>query len=238
MDLPIFFAKTISPSSQTFTLDEDTSKHVIMVLRHKNGDAILLADGRGNRYRCTIVDDNRKRCAVHVEEVVKMPAPRPQCAIGIAFTKNASRNEWFLEKAMEIGIQCIIPLLSKRTEKDKFKMERLESILVSAMMQSQQYYLPVLQEPVAFDTLVKEYTTTQRFIAHCLPEEKKYFGDALVKGQDALILIGPEGDFAPEEIDLALENGYKPVSLGSTRLRTETAGMVACVIMQSVNEAR
>ncbi|PUZ27609.1 16S rRNA (uracil1498-N3)-methyltransferase [Chitinophaga costaii] len=237
MDLPLFYAKDILPSAKIFTLDEDTSKHVIMVLRHHTGDAILLADGKGYRYRCIITDDNRKRCLLKIEQVDKMPAPAPACAIGIAFTKSASRNEWFLEKAMEIGIQRIVPLLSKRTEKDKFKMDRLESILISAMMQSQQFYLPTLSEPVVFDQLVKQDNTAQRFIAHCLPAQKTYFGDALQPGKEAFILIGPEGDFTPEEITLALEHGYQPVSLGNTRLRTETAGMVACVLMQSVNEA-
>ncbi|HEY0271672.1 MAG TPA: RsmE family RNA methyltransferase [Chitinophaga sp.] len=237
MDLPLFYAKAMLPSYKTFVLDEDTSKHVVMVLRHHNGDAILLADGKGRRYRCTITDHNRKRCQVSIDQVDQMPAPAPSCAIGMAFTKSASRNEWFLEKAMEIGIQRIVPLLSKRTEKDKLKMERLESILVAAMMQSQQYYLPELSEPVHFDQLVRQDKTAQRFIAHCLPGQKAFFGHALQRGKDALVLVGPEGDFTPEEITLALENGYQPVSLGSTRLRTETAGMVACVLMQSVQEA-
>lgn len=236
MDLPLFYAKEATPSATHYTMDEATSKHCIMVLRHKNGDALLLADGRGHRYQVVIIDDNRKKCVVAIKQVDVIPAPSPSCAIAIAFTKNVSRMEWFLEKAMEIGIQRIVPLVSKRTEKDKLKMERLENILVSAMMQSQQFYLPVLSEPVSFDALMKEDKTEQRFIAHCLPESKTYFTEALLPKKDALILIGPEGDFTPEEIALALENGYQPVSLGATRLRTETAGMVACVLMQQVNQ--
>ncbi|TWF45371.1 16S rRNA (uracil1498-N3)-methyltransferase [Chitinophaga polysaccharea] len=231
MDLPVFYAADIQPADATYTMNEDTSKYCIQVLRHENGDRVLLADGRGHKFTAEITDDNRKKCVVKIVDRTLVPAPERALRIAISFTKNTSRIEWFLEKATEIGIQTIIPLVSQRTEKEKIKAERLQNILVSAMLQSQQFYLPDLQEPQAFDKVVKQHTDPQRLIAHCLPEQKQAMQDIMQRGKDTLILIGPEGDFTPDEIKLALEQGFVPVSLGNTRLRTETAGMVAVTIM-------
>ncbi|ASZ09740.1 16S rRNA (uracil(1498)-N(3))-methyltransferase [Chitinophaga pendula] len=225
-----FYTKDITPDSKTFTLDEAASKHCIQVLRHATGDEIMLADGRGGRYTAVITDDNRKKTVVQVSRYEQAAAVSHPLRIAIAFTKNASRIEWFLEKAAEIGVQSIIPLLTQRGEKERFKAERLENILVSAMLQSQQYYLPELTAPIAFDQLVGSAEDEQRLIAHCLPEQKQPLQQQLQRGKGALILIGPEGDFTPAEIALALDKGFTPVSLGDTRLRTETAGMVACVL--------
>lgn len=234
MELPIFYAKGLSPAATSYTMDEPTSKHCISVLRHVKGDAVLLADGVGNKYIATIDDDNRKKCVLLITAVESVAAPACSLHIAIAFTKNTSRMEWFLEKAVEIGVSAITPLITSRTEREKFKSERLENILVSAMLQSQQYYLPVLSEPVLFDKIVA-YSTDQRFIAHCLPDSKTHLLDVAVPDKDALVLIGPEGDFTPEEIGLAVEAGFVPVSLGNTRLRTETAGMVAAAVLAGVN---
>jgi 16S rRNA (uracil1498-N3)-methyltransferase len=235
MELPVFYAKALSPAATSYTMDEPTSKYCIQVLRRENGQQVLLANGRGHKFTALITDDNRKKCVVKIEQCETVPAPAPALRIAIAFTKNASRIEWFLEKATEIGIQTIIPLLTQRTEKEKFKAERLENILVAAMLQSQQYYLPELAAPVAFDKLVQQSEVPQLFIAHCLPEQKVHLQQAMEPGKDTLLLIGPEGDFTPPEVNLALERGFKPVSLGNTRLRTETAGVVACVLMNAVN---
>lgn len=234
MDLPVFYAPDLRTDAATYTMNEDTSKHCIQVLRHEKGDKVLLADGRGHKFTTAITDDNRKKCVVKILATDTIPAPERALRIAIAFTKNASRIEWFLEKAAEIGIQTIIPLVSQRTEKDKIKAERLQSILVSAMLQSQQFYLPELQEPQAFDKLVKQNKDAQQLIAHCLPEQKSPLQQVMQPGKDTLILIGPEGDFTPEEIKLALDQGFVPVSLGNTRLRTETAGMVAVTLMNTV----
>jgi 16S rRNA (uracil1498-N3)-methyltransferase len=219
-------------------MDEPTSKYCIQVLRREKGQEVLLANGRGQKFTARITDDNRKKCALKISACETVPAPAPALRIAISFTKNASRIEWFLEKAAEIGVQNIIPLLTRRTEKEKFKAERLENILVSAMLQSQQYYLPELSAPLAFEQLVQENDNAQRFIAHCLPEQKTHLQAAMQPGLDTLLLIGPEGDFTPEEISLALGKGFKPVSLGNTRLRTETAGVAAAVLMQAVNDVR
>lgn len=214
-------------------MDEPTSKYCIQVLRKKKDDTVLLADGRGTRYEAVITDDHRKKCVVQVKEQRGMPAPAHRLRIAIAFTRNAARMEWFLEKAVEIGIQEIVPLMTLRTEKEKLKAERLQNILVSAMLQSRQWRLPVLAEPTPLESLMA--ATEQRFIAHCLPEEKKHLLDAMQPAEDTLLLIGPEGDFAPAEITLALQYGFVPVTLGDTRLRTETAGLVACTLMAAVN---
>mgnify|MGYP003578971299 CR=1 FL=1 len=233
MELPVFYARGLSPDADVYVMDEPTSKYCIQVLRRENGQQVLLANGLGQKFTATITDDNRKRCTVKIGHCETIPAPAPSLRIGIAFTKNAARIGWFLEKATEIGIQAIIPLVTQRTEKEKFKAERLENILVAAMLQSQQYYLPELAEPQAFEKVVQESNAAQQFIAHCLPGEKVHLQQAMQPGKDTLMLIGPEGDFTPAEVGLALEKGFKPVSLGNTRLRTETAGVVACVLMNA-----
>ncbi|KAA2240818.1 16S rRNA (uracil(1498)-N(3))-methyltransferase [Chitinophaga agrisoli] len=232
MELPVFYAKGLSPEAASYTMDEPTSKHCVQVLRRENGQQVLLANGIGQKFTAVITDDNRKRCTVQIQQQETVPAPTPQLHIAIAFTKNASRMEWFLEKATEIGIQSIIPLITHRTEKEKFKTERLENILVSAMLQSQQYYLPQLAAPTAFEQLVQQHQAVQRFIAHCLPDQKTPLQEVMLPGKDTLLLIGPEGDFTPEEVVAALAKGFQPVSLGNTRLRTETAGMVGAVLMK------
>lgn len=235
MELPVFFAKGIGAEDTHFRLDANASRHCIVVLRRKAGDKIILADGRGGKFQATIMDDHWKKTAVSVDSVEQVPPVGPRLEIAIGFTKNASRMEWFLEKATEIGISGIYPLLSRRSEKEKFRPDRFENILSSAMLQSGQYYLPQLHQPLSFEQLVRENKTTQRFIAHCIRDEKNFLQEEAKPGKDTLILVGPEGDFTPEEISLALHYGYRPVSLGPNRLRTETAGVVACVLMNAAN---
>jgi 16S rRNA (uracil1498-N3)-methyltransferase len=233
MELPVFYAPDIRPDQGIYTMNEDTSKYCIQVLRHQKGDQVLLADGRGQKFTTGITDDNRKKCVVKIIGSETVPPPARALRVAISFTKNISRIEWFLEKATEIGIQTIIPLVTRRTEKEKIKAERLQNILVSAMLQSQQFYLPDLQEPQQFDDLVKRSNDPQRLIAHCLPDQKQELHQVMQANKDTIILIGPEGDFTREEIDLALAQGFTPVSLGNTRLRTETAGLVAVVLMNA-----
>jgi 16S rRNA (uracil1498-N3)-methyltransferase len=234
----MFYAKDITPGAGHYTMDEPTSKYCIQVLRHEMGDEVFLTDGRGGRYTTAISDDNRKKCVVQVKHYELTPPVQSPVRIAISFTKNTSRIEWFLEKATEIGIQMIIPLVSQRTEKEKFRADRFENILVSAMLQSQQYYLPELTAPMSFEALVQQPPAKQLFIAHCLPEQKAHLWQSMQPGQDSLLLIGPEGDFTPEEIRLALGRGFRPVSLGDTRLRTETAGIVGCTMMNAVNAGK
>jgi 16S rRNA (uracil1498-N3)-methyltransferase len=230
MALPFFYVEDLESSS--LVLDEDTSKHVVQVLRMEKGEKLLLTDGKGKKAEAEIVDDNRKRCGVLITSVQREKEKPHRVAVAISLTKNASRFEWFLEKATEIGVSEIIPLVCERTEKEKFRYDRMKNILVSALLQSQQTWLPVLHEPTDFDKAITEDTYAQRFIAHCLEEEKQSLTSQLInQSASQLILIGPEGDFTPKEIEQALANNFIPVALGETRLRTETAGMVAAALL-------
>ena len=233
MALPYFFVEQLHEG--LLQLDEDTSKHMIGVLRMTKEEEVLLTDGKGQKGRAKIVDDNRKRCVVQIASVEKEKESQPKVSIAISIIKNASRFEWFLEKATEIGVTEIIPLLCERTEKEKFRYDRMQSILISAMLQSQQACLPVLRQPATFNRVVESSTHEQKFIAHCLAEKKTQLAEIhspVTAHHSPLILIGPEGDFTEKEIALALEQNFIPVALGDTRLRTETAGIVAATLLK------
>lgn len=232
MALPYFFVEALN--QKTIQLDEDTSKHMIGVLRMEKGEEVLLTDGKGSKAKAAIIDDNRKRCIVEIRSVDKEEERMPGVTIAISIVKTASRFEWFLEKATEIGVSEIIPLLCERTEKETFRYDRMKGILISAMLQSQQTWLPALHQPTAFTEVVKGSLQQQKFIAHCLPEQKQQLS-TLIHPLPSLILIGPEGDFTPAEIALALEHQFLPVALGDTRLRTETAGIVAATLLKNVS---
>jgi 16S rRNA (uracil1498-N3)-methyltransferase len=230
MNQPFFYHEELSPDLNT--LDEDTSKYLITVLRKKVGDEVVLTEGRGTKAFGAIVDDNRKKAVVKISSITKEEKRKPSISIAISPVKNSSRFEWFLEKATEIGVTEIIPAIYMRTEKQNIKWDRMKSILVSAMLQSQQTWLPGLQQPKTFQEIMQLRTYEQKFIAHCLDTEKSNFATLVNNSQSSLILIGPEGDFTPGEVKIALQEQFQPVSLGDTRLRTETAGMVAAVLMR------
>jgi 16S rRNA (uracil1498-N3)-methyltransferase len=231
MALPFFYVGNLDTKS--IVLDEDTSKHVILVLRMKIGEELLLTDGKGKKTVARIVDDNRKKCVVEIVSTVIGAPPKRKVSVGISIIKNSSRFEWFLEKATEIGVKEIYPLICERTEKEKFRYDRMNNIVVSAMLQSQQTWLPLLHEPTKFDQLIQSGTYNRKFIAHCFESEKRLLSDYFSRdeNQEAIILVGPEGDFTTREIELALHHDYKPVALGGTRLRTETAGLVAATLL-------
>jgi 16S rRNA (uracil1498-N3)-methyltransferase len=229
MSLPFFYLDQLNAPS--VVLDEDTSKHVVQVLRMKKGEELLLTDGKGTRARAVISDDNRKRCEVTVIATEKEEERKHRVTIAISLLKNASRFEWFLEKATEIGVSAIIPLMCERTEKERFRHDRMKSILVSAMLQSQQSFLPELHHPTEFSKLLEQGSYENKFIAHCLPEQKSTLPSLQNTSSTSIILIGPEGDFTSTEIQQALGSNYLPVSLGNTRLRTETAGIVAATLL-------
>jgi len=234
MVLPFFYKEDIDLITTDVILDEDTSKHIVQVLRMKNGEQLQLTNGKGNLFTAEITDDNRKKCAVSIIQKTEIISPKSKITIAISLIKNTTRFEWFLEKATEIGVSEIIPLICERTEKTAFKFERMKSILVSAMLQSQQTWLPVLHEPVKFTSLLKQSKQEQKFIAHCEDENNKQpLTNKLINGlANKLIFIGPEGDFTTKEIELALQNNFIPVALGDTRLRTETAGVVAATLLK------
>ena len=231
MALPFFYIESVTGA--TVVLNEDTSKHVVQVLRMQNGEMLQLTDGKGNLFTCEITDNNRKRCTVSVRQTVNTQPATPAVSIAMSLLKNSSRFEWFLEKATEIGIGEIIPLICARTEKSAFKYDRMNSILISAMLQSQQTCLPLLHPPVKFTDAVINATQQQKLIAHCEEgSDKVQLHHQISTSSNQLILIGPEGDFTTEEIALALQNNFEPVALGNTRLRTETAGMVAATLLR------
>ncbi|MBK7882802.1 MAG: 16S rRNA (uracil(1498)-N(3))-methyltransferase [Chitinophagaceae bacterium] len=235
MPLPFFYNEEIPAGTTLLTLDENTAKHVVQVLRMQPGEQLQLTNGKGNLFTAEISGINKKRCEVKIKEAgYKLQAGR-KIAIAISLIKNNSRFEWFLEKATEIGIAEIIPLLCSRTEKQHFRYDRMKTILISAMLQSQQCWLPALHEPIFFFDFVNTATQQQKFIAHCADESsKKQLTTQLInQSSNQLILIGPEGDFTATEIKAAIENNFIPVALGDTRLRTETAGIVAATLLQN-----
>jgi 16S rRNA (uracil1498-N3)-methyltransferase len=229
MALPFFYEEELIDQS-TLTLSEDTSKHVIQVLRMKEGEHLQLTDGKGKIITAEIISENKKATQVKVISTSHIEHRTSHITIAISLIKNRSRFEWFLEKATEIGVSAIVPIICERTEKQHFRADRMKNILVSAMLQSQQAWLPQMQEPVNFNDVVKDVKQQFKFIAHCIEEDKKQLNNLAIQ-QSAIILIGPEGDFTKKEIDLALQNNFIPLSLGETRLRTETAAIVACVLL-------
>jgi 16S rRNA (uracil1498-N3)-methyltransferase len=229
MALPIFYLEN-NENGDFITLNEETSKHVVQVLRMRQGEALQLTNGRGNLLTTEIADDHKKKCTVRVTgRQFRVKGSKKVC-IGISLLKNAHRFEWFLEKATEIGVTEIIPLLCDRTEKQHFRFDRMNNVLVAAMLQSQQVWLPILHEPTLYKDAISEGTYSTKLIAHCEQEHKEGIKD-YSSSTSAQILIGPEGDFSPDEITAALTAGYRPVSLGNTRLRTETAGVVAATLL-------
>lgn len=230
MSLPFFYEQQISGLHSHFTLGEETSKHCIQVLRMKTGEGLQLTDGLGNLYKASLLSEDKKKSVVLIEEHHIVPPPAQKTSIAISLLKNASRFEWFLEKATEIGINEIQPLISQRTEHTRFRTDRMNGILIAAMLQSQQVWLPILNEPVALADCIKQSNWAQKLVAHCEEDAKQLIKD-LIPSPETQILIGPEGDFTPEEIRLALDHHYLPVSLGDTRLRAETAGVVAAALL-------
>ncbi len=231
MALPYFYEPEISPAATAFTLSEETSKHCIKVLRMEKGEQLNLTDGKGNLLTASILIADKKSTEVKIDATITAPHPKRKIAIGISLLKNTGRFEWFLEKATEIGVSEIIPLICSRTERQHFRYDRMNAVLIAAMIQSQQSWLPELHEPRPFDQVL--VSPDQKFIAHCTDQQKKEIKDHRLNG-NILMLIGPEGDFAPEEITSALHNNFQPISLGETRLRTETAGVVAATLLMNL----
>lgn len=228
MSLPYFFISSFDKDQMEMDLDEVNSRHIVQVLRMEPGENLQLTDGKGNLLTAVIVEANRKKCRVNVRSAVFLPPTERRVSIAISPLKNGSRFEWFLEKATEIGVSEIIPLLCERTERQHLRPDRLHNILVSALLQSQQAWLPVLQPPTPFARLLDEPGFDRCLIAW-MGEDTA--GPPAPAGQSTLILIGPEGDFTPQETAGALNKGYIPVTLGKNRLRTETAGVVAATLL-------
>jgi 16S rRNA (uracil1498-N3)-methyltransferase len=218
-------------------LPELESQHCIRVLRKQTGDAINITDGKGSFYKALITEAHPKRCKINIIEIEKEISPwNNRIEIAIAPTKNSDRMEWFVEKATETGITKISLLKTRYSERKEMKTDRLHKMQIAAMKQSLKATLPELQETTGFEEFIKQKFEGQKFIAHCGPEKKPLLSRQYNKGENVLILIGPEGDFCPEEIRLAVANGFQPVSLGESRLRTETAALTACQTIHILNQ--
>nr|MBQ5603978.1 16S rRNA (uracil(1498)-N(3))-methyltransferase [Bacteroidales bacterium] len=217
-------------------LSQEESGHCVRVLRLSVGDEITLCDGKGNFYKAIIADANAKRCAVEVQEVMPQENRLPKVCVAVAPTKNMDRMEWLVEKLTEMGVDAICFLQTRFSERKVLNTERLQKIAVSAMKQSQRATLPEIGELMSFKDFVRKQAQPQRFICHCYPEseagQRQFIKEVDLQGQDVLVMIGPEGDFSLEEVQLARELGFVTLSLGPMRLRTETAAMLAGMMLR------
>lgn len=234
--MQLFYNPDIDESTESFSFDKEESRHIIKVLRKKDSDILHVTNGLGLLFETEITLASDNKCIVQVLSIKKSPEPKFHLHLAVAPTKMNDRFEWFLEKATEIGIQEITPIICDRSERKVINLERFEKIILSAMKQSNETYLPKLNEAISFKEFVKQQNKGLQLIAHCEETDKKSLKDILKPNESVTMLIGPEGDFSEKEIALALENNYQPVTLGNTRLRTETAAIVACHSVVFFNE--
>jgi 16S rRNA (uracil1498-N3)-methyltransferase len=226
----------ISGISDNFcVLSDEESWHCMKVLRLGEGDQLHLTDGKGNMYLGRLAKAHHKGCLVEITGTKTHPRTNWSLHIAIAPTKNIDRFEWFLEKATEIGIDEITPLICEHSERESVKMPRLEKVLVAAMKQSLKAWLPKLNEPVKFRDLITQDFSGGKYMAYCETGSESELHNCYLKGSPALVLVGPEGDFSKSEAELAGRAGFTPVSLGPSRLRTETAGIVVCETVGLLN---
>lgn len=236
--MQLFYHPEAASVNQKIAFDKDESRHIVKVLRKKAGDKLRVTNGKGDFFTSEIIDSNHNKCVISLLEK-ETPEPLPyHLHLAVAPTKLNDRYEWFLEKAVEIGVHEITPIICDHSERTKIKEERYEKIVLSAMKQSLKAELPKLNGAISFADFIKgnSFQKTNRFIAHCATGEKNSLKEVLKPNEQVLILIGPEGDFSEKEINRAIQNGFSAVSLGTTRLRTETAAVVACHSVAFVNE--
>ncbi len=234
--MQLFYNPSIDKTTESFSFDKEESKHIVKVLRKKDSDILFVTNGSGLLFKTEITLASDNKCSVRILEIEKAEAPKQKLHLAVAPTKMNDRYEWFLEKATEIGIHEITPIICDRSERKVINPERFEKIILSAMKQCNQVFLPKLNPAITLKEFIKNDKSGQKLIAHCEETNKKSLKSILQPKTDYTILIGPEGDFSTKEIELALENNYIPVSLGETRLRTETAAIVACHSVVFTNE--
>ncbi|MGA9326037.1 MAG: 16S rRNA (uracil(1498)-N(3))-methyltransferase [Salegentibacter sp.] len=236
--MQLFFNPDISENDKQIVFPRDESKHIAKVLRKKEGDLLKVTNGKGLLFSAEIIQADMNQCVAKVLEIEKEAEATYSLHMAVAPTKMNDRYEWFLEKATEIGVDEITPIICDHSERKHVKLNRFERVLQSAMKQSLHLSFPKLHEPIAFSEFIKAEIDGRKFIAHCEEgKPRQPLKDQLKPGEPATILIGPEGDFSSGEIELALKHGWRPVSLGNSRLRTETAAIVACHTVALTNEA-
>jgi 16S rRNA (uracil1498-N3)-methyltransferase len=234
--MQLFYNSEIKSNDKTFFFDKEESKHIVKVLRKKEGSKIFITNGLGYLFESEIIMASEKKCEVKITKETFQEPTTFYTHIAVAPTKMNDRLEWFLEKATEIGIHEITPIICDHSERKVYKIDRAEKIIQAAMKQSLHYYMPKINEPVSLSQFIKSNITGQKFIAHCEETDKKSFKNEVKRDEKITILIGPEGDFSTKEINFAIENKFIPVTLGITRLRTETASLVACHTIALINE--
>lgn len=234
--MQVFYAPDIT--GDTYELNENESKHLIKVLRKTKGTAVQLIDGRGNLYEGIIEIADPKKCIIAIiNKIINFEKRNYRLHIAISPLKNTERFEWFIEKSVEIGVDEITPLICRNTEKQGFRAERINNIIISALKQSLKATGTILNSPCPFNEFISAESEAKRLIAHCnVSFERKKISEICSRNEDVLILIGPEGDFSEDEIKSALIKGFNPVHLGRSRLRTETAGIAACHSVYFINQ--
>lgn len=234
--MQLFYNSDISELNNSFTFPKDESRHIVKVLRKKVGDTLYITNGNGFLFTAKITIADQKNCVVSIENSEFKKPTDYQLHLAVAPTKMNDRYEWFLEKATEIGITSITPIFCDHSERKNVKLDRFEKILQSAMKQSLHLYLPTLNQPMSFKDYINQDFSGDLFIAHCEETDKKSLKNEIKPNKEITILIGPEGDFSVNEIETAIKNKFIPVTLGNTRLRTETAAIVACHSVAFINE--
>lgn len=234
--MQLFYNPNIDETTKVFSFDKEESKHIIKVLRKKTSDILFVTNGLGSLFKTEITLASDSKCTVEVISSEKVEPSKFRLHLAVAPTKMNDRYEWFLEKATEIGIHEITPIICDRSERKVINKERFDKILLSAMKQSNILFLPKLNDAISFKDFIKQQNEDLKLIAHCEETDKKSLKSVLKPNKNITILIGPEGDFSEKEIALAIDNQYAPVTLGNTRLRTETAAIVACHSAVFMNE--
>lgn len=234
--MQLFYQPEIEETTHHFTFDKEESRHIIRVLRKKQGDTVYITNGKGFLFTAVILSDNEKGCVVEITDKSIRGTKNYYLHMAVAPTKMNDRYEWFLEKATEIGIDEITPIICEHSERTVLKTDRMEKIIQSAMKQSLQTYLPRLNQPVKFSDFLDKSFEGQLFIAHCEDSDKSSLRRKVLADHKVTILIGPEGDFSHQEIKNAITKGFIPISLGDQRLRTETAALVACHTVALTNQ--
>lgn len=234
--MQLFYNPELNSASKTIKFGKKESGHILKSLRKEMGDKLYITNGKGYLFLAKLSNDNPNKCLAKIIDVSFHQPPNHNLHLAVAPTKQNQRFEWFLEKATEIGISKITPLICKNSERRKVKLNRFNRVLQSAMKQSLQYYLPELAEPISFNKFIEQEKTEQAFIAHCTPEEKQFLQQIAYPHKKTTLLIGPEGDFSSKEIKTALNHNYQPISLGKNRLRTETAAVAACHTISLINQ--
>ena len=234
--MQLFYNADINSKTDIFFFDREESKHIVKVMRKKAGDKLFVTNGLGQLFETEIVLGSDTKCSVKITDITTSEKAKYHLHLVVAPTKLNDRFEWFLEKSTEIGVHEITPIICERSERKFVKNYRFDKIILSAMKQSAQTFLPKLNEPIALKDFLKKEISGQKFIAHCDDEQNVLLKNCAVPEKETTILIGPEGDFTTNEIQLASSQNYRSISLGKNRLRTETAAIVACHTIAIINE--